>query len=111
MAESDGTANSSAEVPYPVEAWERKARTGFLGGEGHTRPQSSPPLVSEPELRLRTPQEVAGRALALFVVAVRSESITEQAISIAELEEISAGRRLFFTKGRCVLGRGQSVIQ
>lgn len=51
-------------------------------------PSHLPPLVSEPELRLRTPQEVAGRALALFVVAVRAESIaTNEAISFAEIQE------------------------
>lgn len=86
---SDGTADSRAQVPYPVEAWERKARTeAFLAAKGMPVPSHLPPLVSEPELRQRTPEEVAGRALALFVVAVRAESIaTNEAISFAQLQE------------------------
>jgi len=48
---------------------------------------SLPPLISEPELRLRAPIEVAGRALALLVVAVRAESFVDGqgAIPVADL--------------------------
>lgn len=89
VSASDGTADPRAEVPYPVEAWERKARIeAFLAAKGISVPSHLPPLVSEPELRLRTPGEVAGRALALFVVAVRAESIvTNEAISLAQLQK------------------------
>jgi hypothetical protein len=34
-----------------------------------------PPLISEPELRMRAPQEIAARAFALLAVAVRAESL------------------------------------
>lgn len=86
---SDGTAEPGAEVPYPVEAWERKARTeALLAAKGIAVPNHLPPLVSEPELRQRAPKEVAGRALALFLVAVRAESIaTNKAIPVAQLQE------------------------
>ncbi len=99
VAESDGTADSRAEIPYPVEAWERKARTeAFLATKGIIVPNHLPPLVSEPELRLRTHQEVAGRALALFVVAVRAESFaTDNAISFAELQEKFPRAKAYFS--------------
>lgn len=89
VSADDGSADASAVVPYPVEAWERKARTdAFLDTQGLQVPLHLPPVVSETELRLRRPQEVAGRALALFLVAVRSESVaTNEPISVAQLEE------------------------
>lgn len=89
LSGSDGTADSAAEIPYPIEAWERKARTeAFLVAKGLDVPSHLPPLVSEPELRQRTPQEVVGRVLALFVVAVKAESIaTRDVIYFAYLKE------------------------
>ena len=63
-------------VPYPPQAWERKARTeAFLSARQMPPPAHLPPLISEPELRLRTPQDIAGRAFALLGVAVQAESI------------------------------------
>jgi Domain of unknown function (DUF4272) len=85
----DGNSDQDAEIPYPVEAWERKARTEkFLATKNLGLPLHLPPLVSETELRLRDPQEIVGRALALFVVAVRAESLaTNDPIAIPQLEE------------------------
>ncbi|MET3474506.1 DUF4272 domain-containing protein [Variovorax atrisoli] len=65
-----------AAVPYPEEAWQRKARTeALLAARGITVPSHLPSLVCEPELRPRTPQELAGRAFALLAVAARAESV------------------------------------
>ncbi|MBJ2158085.1 DUF4272 domain-containing protein [Variovorax sp. IB41] len=65
-----------AAIPYPPQAWERKARTeALLSDKQMPPPQHLPPLISEPELRLRTTQEIAGRAFALLAMAVRAESV------------------------------------
>ncbi len=85
----DGNSDQDAEIPYPVEAWERKARTEkFLATKNLSMPLHLPPLISEAELRPRDSQEIVGRALALFVVAVRAESLaTNTPIAIPELQE------------------------
>lgn len=68
--------DQEAAIPYPAEAWQRKARSeALLASRGMPVPQHLPPLVSEPELRLRTPQELAGRAFALLAVSARAESV------------------------------------
>jgi hypothetical protein len=78
-----------AVIPYPQQAWQRKARTdALLAGRKIAVPADLPPLVSEPELRLRAPEDVLRRMLALFVVAIRAESLTgEQAIAAADLQK------------------------
>lgn len=83
----DAAAEPEAEIPYPIEAWQRKARTeALLAAKGLSVPSHLPPLVSEPELRLRTQQQVAGRALALFIAAVRAESVaSNEAIPVEQL--------------------------
>lgn len=85
----DGDSDQDAEIPYPVEAWERKARTeSFLATKNLSVPLHLPPLVSETELRLRDPQAVAGRALALFVVAIRAESLaTNDPVPVSHLRD------------------------
>lgn len=89
VSADEGDAEDGAIVPFPARAWERKARTdAFLEGKGYKLPAHLPPVLSEEELGLRSPQEVAGRALALLLVAVRGESVvTGEPISIAELEQ------------------------
>lgn len=76
-----------AAVPYPAEAWQRKARTeALLASRGMPVPQHLPPLVSEPELRPRTPQELAGRAFALLAVSARAESVASgEPLPVADL--------------------------
>jgi len=76
-----------AAVPYPEEAWQRKARTeALLAERGLAVPPHLPPLVCEPELRPRTPQELAGRAFALLAVAARAESLgTGEPLSMGTL--------------------------
>ncbi len=72
--------DQEAALPYPPEAWQRKARTeALLASRGVSVPQHLPPLISEPELRSRAPQELAGRAFALLAVAARAESVANNA--------------------------------
>ncbi|QRF55273.1 DUF4272 domain-containing protein [Variovorax paradoxus] len=71
--------DGEAALPYPAEAWERKARTeAALAARGIEVPRHLPPLVCEPELRLRAPQEIAGRAFALLAVSARAESLASK---------------------------------
>lgn len=86
---SSDDGDPKAVVPYPPQAWQRKARTGEqLAARKIDVPADLPPLVSEPELRLRAPEDVLRRMLALFVVAIRAESLTgETPIPVAALQE------------------------
>jgi Domain of unknown function (DUF4272) len=79
---------AGAEVPYPPDARERKARSEReLERLGIRTPASLPPVIGEAEVELRPALEVAQRALALFVVAVRAESLAAgNEIPVAELE-------------------------
>lgn len=78
-----------AVMPYPPQAWQRKARTdALLAARKIAVPADLPPLVSEPELLLRAPEDVLRRMLALFVVAIRAESLTGgQPITAADLQQ------------------------
>ncbi|ELX08306.1 hypothetical protein Jab_2c03520 [Janthinobacterium sp. HH01] len=78
-----------AVVPYPQQAWQRKARSEqLLAVRKISVPATLPPLVSEPELRLRTPEDVLRRMLALFVVAIRAESLSgRHAIAVDDLKK------------------------
>ena len=67
---------SDAEMPYPRDALERKARSEeLLGKKGIPVLAALPPVIGEHEVELRAPGNVARRALALFVVALRAESL------------------------------------
>ena len=77
-----------AEIPYPRDARERKARSEReLERLGIRVPATLPPVVGEAEVELRPAPEAAQRALALFVVAIRAESLAGDEISVAELKE------------------------
>ena len=72
----DGSRDPDAVIPFLPDAYERKARSlEELARMGVVSLPSLPPTVSEHEVLLRTPDEVARRALALLVVALRAESI------------------------------------
>jgi len=118
VSAQDGSADPDAAVPYPAEASARRAQTGTaLAQLGYTVPAFLPPVIGESELRLRAPQEVAGRALALFLVAIRAESLaTDTPLSLAELEEkipfelahLSPAERTFLATAQPA---GQAVTQ
>lgn len=83
----EGGANAEATLPYPSDAVRRKKETeGFLSFRELEAAASLPPVIGEGEVVLRSAKEVAERALALFVVAIRAESIaTGKEISVDEL--------------------------
>ena len=71
-----GEPHEGAELPYPADARARReATTQRLRTMGVRVARSLPPVVGEREVRLRSAPDVARRALALFVVAVRAESL------------------------------------
>ncbi|WP_436714810.1 DUF4272 domain-containing protein [Roseiconus lacunae] len=76
-----------AQLPFPVEARSRKVQTELeLRNRGIDTPESLPPVIGECEVHVRPADEVAWRALALFVVAVRAESLaTGEAIPLDAL--------------------------
>ncbi|NYE60395.1 hypothetical protein FHW58_001547 [Duganella sp. 1224] len=78
-----------AAIPYPPQAWQRKARSeAQLAARQISVPADLPPLVSEPELRLRAPEDILRRMLALFVVAIRAESLNSKTpITVADLRQ------------------------
>lgn len=89
LSAAGDTPDGEAALPYPPEAWQRKARTeALLASHGLSVPPHLPPLISEPELRPRAPEELAGRAFALLAVAVRAESMASgEPLSASELFE------------------------
>ena len=109
VAAADGLPQEDAVVPFPAEAHARKARTdALLAARGQAVPAHLPPVPATTECRLRAPRDVAGRALALFVVALKAESIaTGVPIPTAELEQrfpraipfVSPSERAFLDAG------------
>jgi hypothetical protein len=84
-----GEGDPKAVVPYPPQAWQRKARSEEqLAARKISVPADLPPLVSEPELRVRTPEDILRRMLALYVVAIRAESLNSKTpLTVAELQQ------------------------
>ena len=63
-------------VPHPIDALERsRANRKLLADRGIEVMEELPPTISEEEVILRTADEVGWRMLALFIVAVRAESL------------------------------------
>jgi hypothetical protein len=84
-----GGQEADAQVPYPPDAHERKARNEReLERLGLRALPALPPVIGEAEVELRPALEVAQRALALVVVALRAESLTgPNVIPVADLEQ------------------------
>lgn len=65
-----------ATLPYPQDALARKARTEQqLAAQGLSVPATLPPVISEREVDLREPGEVARRMWGLALISVRGESV------------------------------------
>lgn len=81
--------DDDAEVPYPEDAIiRRNATLNELRQLGVSVPNGLPPVISEHEVLLRDAEDVARRIQALFIVAVRAESVAEgDPIAVAELRE------------------------
>lgn len=84
---ADGLAAPGASLPEQALALARRARTeGKLAALGIAVPAHLPPLVCEKELALRGEDEIAGRAQALLVCALRAEScMAGQPIAVKDL--------------------------
>jgi hypothetical protein len=68
--------DANARMPYPQDAVARKAATEKkLVQLGVRWSANLPPVIGEPEVTLRPAGDVARRALALFTVALRGESL------------------------------------
>ncbi|WP_153555885.1 DUF4272 domain-containing protein [Roseimaritima sediminicola] len=83
-----GLPADAAQLPFPPEARQRKAQSELLlRNRLIDTPPALPPVVAESEVRLRTAEEVAQRAMALFIVAVRAESLASgQPIPVENLQ-------------------------
>ena len=80
LAGPGGRDDDLARLPHPPDAWQRKQATeARLLEHGWLTPSSLPPVAGEGEVDLRPAAEVMGRALALLLVAVRAESLSEGA--------------------------------
>jgi hypothetical protein len=99
VSSTDGAAEPDAVVPFPAEAWQRKAATeALLAARGLHPAVTLPPLVAGPELRLRPAAEVGSRAVALLAVALRAESLAAgNPLPMAELEQKLPGLRQALT--------------
>jgi hypothetical protein len=88
VAPDTGDPAPGAAIPYLPDARSRKQWIEEeLTRRGIRVPASLPPVVSEDEVVLRAPSEVASRCLALFTCAVRAESLTQtNAIPVADLQ-------------------------
>src|SRR5262245_44835213 len=72
----------------PRDARDRQARSEEeLSQFGVRTPATLPPVVSETEVALRPALEVARRAMALFVVALRAESLMCPELAVADLRQ------------------------
>jgi hypothetical protein len=90
VAQQGGAPEPDARLPHPQDARDRKAASERKLDElGVATMRGLPPVVSELEFCLRPAEEVARRALALFVVAVRAESLAHgpEPIPLSELRD------------------------
>lgn len=83
----DGKFNLDANIPYPNDALQRKAKTEqFLATLGLSTPSTLPPVVAESEVILRTPDEVVQRALALMLMGLQAENFYHEGKPISPME-------------------------
>ena len=74
--ENDGSTDAQARMPYPAQAWTRKAASeAALAARGIEVPDTLPPLISEDELVLQNRDDIIGRARALLLISLRAESV------------------------------------
>lgn len=73
-----GRQDGEARLPHPADAWARKARCeAQLAERGLQVIPGLPPVFGANEVQWRLPAEVAGRAMALLVVASHAEHVRE----------------------------------
>lgn len=84
-----GMPDERAQLPFLPDARQRKVQTELdLRNRSIDIPEFLPPVVSVDEVELRTAEEVAWRCQALFMVAVRAESLAnDQPIALTALKK------------------------
>ncbi len=89
VSPEDGTCDEEARVPYPDDAIDRKLRHDELLGRQDIHVYDGlPPVAGECEVLLRPAADVARRALSLFAVALRAESLaSDKEISSDEIRD------------------------
>ena len=89
LLDEEGQTAEGAAVPYMQDARDRKIKSvRRLGELGIIVPESLPPVAAEAEVEFRPAREVALRAMALFLVAVRAEVlVSSRGPSIDELKD------------------------
>ncbi len=85
-----GLADEGADVPYPKDALiRRKANHAKLQPLGIEVPATLPPVVSDAEVHLRSPEAVALRCLSLLVVSIKgSTAAAGEDIPLETLKEL-----------------------
>ncbi|QDT10369.1 DUF4272 domain-containing protein [Planctomycetes bacterium K23_9] len=83
-----GAPAAEAEIPFPADARARKSVSeSRLAELGIETPDVLPPVVGEQETILRTAEDAAWRAIAMFIVAVRAESLASgRPIPLSQLQ-------------------------
>lgn len=93
LADDATPPDAAAQLPYPADARQRKAQNDLLlRNRLIDCPETLPPVVGEDEVKLRDAAEIAERALALFLIAVRAESIAKEQPLAPELLREKAPR-------------------
>lgn len=89
LSADTGSSEAGAQLPYPASAWQRKQRHDTLLTDMQIHVAAHlPPVVAESEVELRTPYQVAERALALFLVALKGEALCSgNPASVAEIKQ------------------------
>lgn len=89
LIDGAGQEDPAAELPYPADTRERKARTETALAQRNIQVLPGlPPVIGETEVRWRLSDEVAGRAMALLVVAVYAESVRNgSTLGVAQMRE------------------------
>lgn len=84
-----GMPDEHAQLPFLPDSRQRKAQTELdLRNRSIDIPEFLPPVVSVDEVELRAAEEVAWRCQALFMVAVRAESlVNDQPIALEMLQK------------------------
>jgi hypothetical protein len=95
----DGSAEPEAAAPFPDDGWRRKAATeALLAARGLQPATTLPPVITEPEVKLRTSKEVGRRAIALLAVAIRAEALASgNPLPVAELKAKLPGLQSFLS--------------
>lgn len=87
VSKGEPAVEADAALPYPADARARKLRSEAELKQLDAHPPAHlPPVLGQGEVRLRSAEEAMRRMLALCAVAVRAESLSTQALSVADIQ-------------------------